>query len=142
MNCKFFDGKSHVYFMRNKSTDRNVCFLYMFCKLYTNGQFSCFRCKISSLTEGNYIFAISLYLCSLLAIICSTFLLHTVQEWLEIKFYCLWLFSTFLIHTWWGQSKYVKKNQISRGIFEKNCETVKYLSFTSLNSLVVIGYSI
>ena len=44
---------------------------------------------------------------------------HTVQEWLEIKFYCLWLFSTFHIHTWWGQSKYVRKFEISRANFEK-----------------------
>jgi len=45
---------------------------------------------------------------------------HTVQEWLEIKIYCLWLFSTFHIHTWWGQSKYVWKFEISRANFEKS----------------------
>ena len=45
--------------------------------------------------------------------------MHTVQEWLEIKFYCLWLFSTFHMHTWWGQSKYVTKFEISRANFEK-----------------------
>ena len=45
---------------------------------------------------------------------------HTVQEWLEIKIYCLWLFSTFHIHTWWGQAKYVRKFEISRANFEKN----------------------
>ena len=45
---------------------------------------------------------------------------HTVQEWLEIKIYCLWLFSTFHIHTWWGQSKYVWKFEISRTNFEKS----------------------
>ena len=43
---------------------------------------------------------------------------HTVQEWLEIKIYCLWLFSTFHIHTWWGQAKYVRKFEISRANFE------------------------
>ena len=46
--------------------------------------------------------------------------MHTVQEWLEIKIYCLWLFSTFHIHTWWGQSKYVWKFEISRANFEKS----------------------
>ena len=50
---------------------------------------------------------------------CSVCKVHTVQEWLEIKFYCLWLFSTFHIHTWWGQSKYVRKFEISRANFEK-----------------------
>ena len=45
---------------------------------------------------------------------------HTVQEWLEIKIYCLWLFSTFHIHTWWGQYKYVWKFEISRANFEKS----------------------
>ena len=44
---------------------------------------------------------------------------HTVQEWLKIKIYCLWLFSTFHIHAWWGQSKYVRKFEISRANFEK-----------------------
>ena len=50
----------------------------------------------------------------------SSIIIHTVQEWLEIKIYCLWLFSTFHIHTWWGQAKYVRKFEISRANFEKN----------------------
>ena len=42
---------------------------------------------------------------------------NTVQEWLEIKIYCLWLFSIFHVHTWWGQAKYVRKFEISRANF-------------------------
>ena len=49
----------------------------------------------------------------------NSWVYHTVQEWLEIKFYCLWIFSTFHIHKWWGQSKYVRKFEISRANFEK-----------------------
>ena len=45
---------------------------------------------------------------------------HTVQEWLEIKFYFLWLFSTFKDQIKWVQGKFLWKINISRRIFEKS----------------------
>ena len=44
---------------------------------------------------------------------------HTVREQIYIKFYFLGLFPLFLIHTYCGQSQYVRNFEISRGIFEK-----------------------
>ena len=70
-----------------------------------------------------------------IAIAVNFWTMHSVQEKFVIQFYCPGLISLFLIHTSWGQHKYVRKFEMSREIFEKtqNLSIMKKLQWIMYN---------